>query len=168
MGKNFVSFIRNNYAWLLVTSKKLYSDFDDSPTFAKVNNELVDHTSSQDLKSLSIRNLNKVIVWHLNTNSIRNKFNVLAHQVTGHIDILMISETKLDERFPPGQFFRRLQCSFSFWQRKKWWWYLLFIREDISSKPLLMSNNTDGFFIEINLRNKKKWLLNCSYNPKRH
>ena len=34
--KNFVSFIRNNY-----------DDFDDSPTFAKVNNELVDHTSKK-------------------------------------------------------------------------------------------------------------------------
>ena len=39
LGKNFVSFIRSNYAWLPVTSKKVYSKFDDSPTFGKVNNE---------------------------------------------------------------------------------------------------------------------------------
>ena len=24
-----------------------------------------------------------------------------------------------------------------------------------------------GFFVEINLRNKKNWLLSCSYNPKK-
>ena len=27
-------------------------------------------------------------------------------------------------------------------------------------------NLIEGFFVEINLRNKKKWLLSCSYNPK--
>ena len=49
LGNNFVSFIRNNYAWLSVTSKKVYSDFDDPATFAEVNNELVDHTSNKDI-----------------------------------------------------------------------------------------------------------------------
>ena len=30
-----------------------------------------------------------------------------------------------------------------------------------------MNNNIEGFFVEINLVNKKKWLLSCSYNPKK-
>ena len=30
-----------------------------------------------------------------------------------------------------------------------------------------MNINIEGFFIEINLRNKKKWLLSNSYNPKK-
>ena len=42
-----------------MTSKKVYSDFDDSPTFAEVNNELVDQTSNKDLKSLRIKSLTK-------------------------------------------------------------------------------------------------------------
>ena len=104
LGKDFVSFIKNNYTWLPVTSKKICSDFDDSPTFAKVNNELVDHTSNKDLKSLRIRNLNKIVVGHLNINSIRNKFDFLAHQVQGNIHIITIPETKLDESIPPSQF----------------------------------------------------------------
>ena len=81
MGKNFVNFIRNNYAWLSVTSKKVYSDLDDPPTFAEVNNVLVVHTSNKDLRSLRIKRLNKIIVGHLNINSIRNNFDFLAHQV---------------------------------------------------------------------------------------
>ena len=28
-----------------------------------------------------------------------------------------------------------------------------------------MNKNIEGFFVEINLRYKKKWLLSCSYNP---
>ena len=50
-----------------------------------------------------LKNLNKVIVGHLNINSIRNKFDFLADQIQGNFDILMTSETKLDESFPPGQ-----------------------------------------------------------------
>ena len=30
-----------------------------------------------------------------------------------------------------------------------------------------MNINIEGFFVEINLRNKKKWLLSNSYNPKK-
>ena len=52
-----------------------------------------------------MRNLKIIVVGHLNINSTKNKFDFLAHQVKGDIDILMVSETKLDESFPPSQFF---------------------------------------------------------------
>ena len=29
----------------------------------------------------------------------------------------------------------------------------------------IKNKNIEGFFVEINLHNKKKWLLSCSYNP---
>ena len=48
--------------------------------------------------------MNKIVAGHLNINSIRNQFNFVANQVQGNIDILTISETRLDESFPPGQF----------------------------------------------------------------
>ena len=69
------------------------------------DNEIVDHITNADLKSVGIRNLNKIVVGHLNINSIRNKFDFLAHQVKEIIDILMILEKKHDESFPPSQFF---------------------------------------------------------------
>ena len=56
-----------------------------------------------DLKSIRTRNLNKIVVGHLNITSIGNKFNFITHEVKGNIDILMIPETKLDESFPSGQ-----------------------------------------------------------------
>ena len=40
----------------------------------------------------------------MNINSIRNKFNELARIVRENIDILMISEIKLDDSFPTRQF----------------------------------------------------------------
>ena len=72
---------------------------------SEIDNKIVDHITNVDLKSLRIRNLNKIVVGHLNINSIRNKFDFLAHQVKGSFDMLMISKTKLDESFPPSQIF---------------------------------------------------------------
>ena len=48
--------------------------------------------------------VDKIILADLNINSLRNKFDSLIGQITGSIDILMVSETKLDEIFPIGQF----------------------------------------------------------------
>ena len=112
LGRNFVNFIRNNYTWLTESNKKKtnidISVSSASSTFnekSEIDNEIVDHITNADLKSLRIRNLNKIVVGHLNINSIKNKFDLLAHQVNGNIDMLMTSETKLDESFPASQFF---------------------------------------------------------------
>ena len=43
---------------------------------------------------------NKIIMAHININSLRNKFDMLTNSFTEYIDILMISETKLDDLFP--------------------------------------------------------------------
>ena len=78
----------------------------------------------------------------------------------------MISEAKLDESFPVGQF---LIKGFS----TSFWWYrnchgegiLLYIRKNIHSTLLYIEENgIEGFHTEESLKNKKKWLLNCSYN----
>ena len=36
--------------------------------------------------------------------SLRNKFDCLDQQITGNVDVFMVSETKLDNSFPVGQF----------------------------------------------------------------
>ena len=158
--------------WLTETNKKANTDIGVSSTSSTLNekseidNEIVDHITNADLKSLRIRNLNKIVVGHLNINSIRNKFDFLAHQVKGNIDILMISETKLDESFPPSQFFLDgYSVPFRLDRNGNGGGILLYIRDDLPSKLLSMNKNIEGFFVEINLRNKKKWLLSCSYNP---
>ena len=64
--------------------------------------EIVDYKSI--LNSKPVGNKHKLIFAHLNINSIRNKFDLLAEQVTGSINILMISEIKIDESVPVGSF----------------------------------------------------------------
>ena len=108
---------------------------------AEVNDELVGRASNKDLKSLRIKNLNKIIVSHLNINFIRKKFDFLAHQVQGNID----------KSFPPGQFLLDgYSASFRSDRDGNGGGILLFIREDISSKLILMNDDTLGFFVETN------------------
>ena len=57
-----------------------------------------------DLKALRLKNFNKLILAHLSINSLRNKFEFLISLIKDNIDILMISETKLDQSFPTNQF----------------------------------------------------------------
>ena len=56
------------------------------------------------LKDLRIKNANRVIFAHLKINSIRNKLEMLSGLLSGKIDILVISETKIDNTFPTPQF----------------------------------------------------------------
>ena len=79
----------------------------------------------------------------------------------------MISETKLDETFPAAQFSLQRFCDpYRFDCHRNGGGIMLYIREDIPSRLIekKLRNNSEYFFVEMNLR-KKKWLLCCSYNP---
>ena len=47
---------------------------------------------------------NKIIVGHLNINSLRNKFEALQYIININLGIIILSETKLDDSFPLAQF----------------------------------------------------------------
>ena len=154
LGKNFVNFIRSNYTWLLETNKKTNVDIGVSSTSSTLNekseidNEIVDHIANVDLKSLCMRNLDKIVVGHLNIDSIRDKFDFLAHQVKGNIFILMISGRKLDESFPSNQFLLDgYSVPFRFDRNRNGGGILLYIRENVPSKLLSINKNIEGFFV---------------------
>ena len=56
------------------------------------------------LRDIRITNLNRIIISHININSIRNKIELLAEVVMGNVDVLIVTETKIDESFPTNQF----------------------------------------------------------------
>ena len=45
-----------------------------------------------------------MIIGNLNINSFSNKFEQMKDIVMQHIDILVLTETKLDDTFPTAQF----------------------------------------------------------------
>ena len=42
---------------------------------------------------------------HLNINSIPNKFQGIMDLIGNHLDVFLISETKIDDSFPDSQFY---------------------------------------------------------------
>ena len=114
------------------------------------------------------KNINRPIKGQLNINPIRNKFDFLESEASKHQDILLISETKIDESFPSVQFlldgffrsYRLNSCA-------NGGGTLLYVRDDISSCLLTeykLQDNTECLFIEINIR-KKKWLFSPAHIP---
>ena len=107
------------------------------------------------------------IIGHLNINSIRNKFEMLSMSVAQYLDILILSETKLDSTFPSIQF---LINGFSVPHRidrnSKGGDILLYVRDKMIVLPLNRHSlplHVEVLFFELNLRNRK-WLVCCSYN----
>ena len=108
----------------------------------------------------------RLICAHLNINSVRNKFDLLSDVIKNNINILMISETKLDSSFPNRKFqIHGYSETDRLDRNRNGGGILVFIREDIPTKLVDSQMEIEGFFIELNLR-RKKWLLCCSYNPK--
>ena len=116
-----------------------------------------------------MKNVNKLIIAHLNINSLRNKFEFLISVIKDNIEVFMISEAKIDQSFPTNQFMiNGFSTPFCLDRNDKDGSIILYIRQDIPSRLVsTQSSQVEGFFIEINFRNKKKWLLCCSYNPKK-
>ena len=118
------------------------------------------------LKKLRIANVNRIIIGHLNINSIRNKIDNLADIVSDKIDILLITETKIDKSFPNTQFL--INCysePIRLDRTAHGGGLLLYIRKDITFKNLnLKFSGIECIFSEITL-SKTKWLLIGFYNP---
>ena len=98
------------------------------------------------MKILRLKYAQNPIIAQINVNSIRNKFELLVPQIPSNIDVLIISETKIDVSFPTSQF------SIDGF----------FITKSLKNINL----SIEAIFIEMNLRSKK-WLLCFTYNAKK-
>ena len=105
------------------------------------------------------KNLRRIIFAHLNVNSLRKKFDGLVDQIQRNVDILVISETKLDESPSEDQFkIPGIASPFRRDQNKFWG------REDITSEVISKETLTiEEMFIELNFWTRK-WWLSCSYS----
>ena len=126
--------------------------------------------------------MNNLIIGNLNVHHLPSRFDELKCVIQGRIDLLILTETKLDESFPTSQF---LIDGFSTPYRQdrniNGGGILIYIRKGITSRPLnehtfpdvqFDSGSTlgpiEGMFIEINLK-KVKWLLFGTYHrPKQN
>ena len=118
-----------------------------------------DNDPYKTLKSIRVANVNRLIIGQLNINSLRNKFEALKLIVRGNLDILIITESKLDETFPVNQFvIDGFSPSFRADHNKNSGGVIIYVREDIPSRELKThppTTNFEGIFFEINLKKSK-------------
>ena len=55
------------------------------------------------LKKIRLRNVNRVIIGHLNVNFFAPKHDVIKTIIPGNVDIMIFGETKLDGSYPTAQ-----------------------------------------------------------------
>ena len=127
-----------------------------------------DNDPYKTLKSIRLSNVDRLIIGQLNINSLRNKFEALKLIVKGNLDILIITESKLDETFPVNQFvIDGFSPPFRADHNKYAGGVIIYVRDDIPSRELKThphATNFEGIFFEINLK-KSKWLVFGGYNP---
>ena len=94
----------------------------------------------------------------------------MSSQITKYEDILLLSETKLDDSFPTAQFsLNDFSKPYRLDRSSNGGAIILYVRDDIPSRLLTdykIKDNLELFFVGVNLR-KRRWLLGCSYNPHR-
>ena len=57
------------------------------------------------LKELKTKNRERPVIAHLNINFLDPKFEPLVDMIKDNVDILLVSETKLDDSYPEGRFY---------------------------------------------------------------
>ena len=102
---------------------------------------------------------------HWNINSIRNKFELLCEQVWGNTDVLMVSDTKIDNSFLIGNFLiNGFNQPYRLDRDSKGGGIMLYIRQDIPSNILTTDKEPiESLYVELHLWNKK-YLINCCYH----
>ena len=119
------------------------------------------------LKNIRQKHSNRLVIAQLNINSIRNKFTSLSNMIKDNIDILLISETKIDSSFPTVQFHIDGYTIHRRDRNENGGGLPLYVKEDVPSTLLKTDSEIEAFYVELNIR-KKKWLLCCSYNPNKN
>ena len=71
----------------------------------KETGNIQEENSLDDLHKLRLTNVNKVIIGNRNINSLPANFDQVKEVILKNVDILVVTETKLDETFPLGQFY---------------------------------------------------------------
>ena len=104
------------------------------------------------LSKLKLKNVNILVIRHLH---IPDKFDQLKVVMENNIDILIVTETKIDSSFSSSQFMiEGVSLSFTFNKNRSGGGVIAYVRDDILSKQLTKSKllrYIEGAFIEVNL-----------------
>ena len=114
--------------------------------------------------------MSRVIIGHININNLAGKFQNLKYLIKDKLDVLVITETKIDESYPTSQFIIEGLSLPSRLDRNKDGGVLIYVSDLIPCDQiefLSRPNDVEGIFLELNLR-KTKWPLMGGCDPNKH
>ena len=100
-------------------------------------------------------------------NSVTNKFSSLQQNFLSKIDILLLSETKIDDSFPDSQFFAKGFKMYRKNRTKTGGGILLYVNENLPDKIIIFykfKENSEIILFLFSVSNKK-WLLLGNFKP---
>ena len=108
-------------------------------------------------RQLKLSNPHKIILGHLNINSLRNKFESIADVIQGTFDIFLLSETKFDESFTDKQFRLNNYKIFRKDRNRYGGGIMFYVNENLPCKILTteIDNLTETIFLEVNVQSSK-------------
>ena len=114
--------------------------------------------------------MERLIIAHININGIERKFQSLVALIKNKVDIIIVSETKIDSSFPQSQFaIDGYSNPFRLDRNCYGGGIMMFILDYLPCKKLeacSLPGNVEAMFIEITVRNTK-WLILSGYNPRK-
>ena len=136
------------------------------------NVSLVEETNNPAmiLTELKSKNSERPVIAHLNINSISSKFEPLCSMVKDSIDFLVITESKLDDTFPQGQFqIEGFTRPIRLDRNRDGGGLIIFIRDGLTCreiKPRSLYPELECTLLELSIR-QSKWLVVVGYNPQK-
>lgn len=143
----------------------IINDDNDDGIVQNDNCDELTHT----MRAIRAKHSSNLISAHININSIRNKLeNITFLLDEGLVDILAVSESKLDDSFTNAQFHRDGYKLHRNDRDKYGGGIMMYIRSDIPHRIVkelaCNSPNVESLVVEAHIR-KEKWLFVTVYNP---
>ena len=120
------------------------------------NDQSVELSPEILLQNLRLKNNERIIIGHLNINSIPNKIGLLEDLVHNRVDILLVSETKINGSFPTDQIrIMGFEIPFRLDRTARGGGLLLYIRKDIPARrKSLVVSGIECITVEVTMSKK--------------
>ena len=122
-----------------------------------------------ELRQLKGKNADRPVIAHLNINSIAPKFDGLQSLVKDNLDLLLVSETKVDDSYPSAQFkIENYSKPIRLDRTRHGGGLMFFARDDLPCHEIKceLPADVECIFLELKIR-QCKWLVVGGYNPHR-
>ena len=165
LANNFINFINRYVLWYEEAcnnsdnclSNAAQENCTDPKENKPVNSSNIQGENSLDnLRKLRLRDVNKLIIGNINKNFLPAKFDQVKEVILKNVNILVITETKLDDRFPLGQFYvEGFSMRYRLDRNHNGEGVIIYVREDIPSNILEKHKDVEWMFVEINFGKTK-------------